>query len=107
MFRKNSWKLISLLIIILMFATACGGQKDLDPMKMTLALSSPHVWIQPVIAQCEGYYEEVGLDLEIVRFHFRTGSNGCLDRWSGGCCHHGHLTGHISFLPGPAHGNSG
>ena len=50
MFRKKIWKLVSLLIIVLMFATACGGQKSVDPMKMTLALSSPHVWIQPVIA---------------------------------------------------------
>jgi len=39
-----------------------------ETMELSLALSSPHVWIQPVIAHCEGYYEQVGLDVELVRF---------------------------------------
>ena len=81
MFKKKIWKMISLAIIILMFATACGGKKEAEPMSLTIALSSPHVWIQPVIAQCEGFYEEVGLEVELVRF---TSGRAAMDALVGG-----------------------
>jgi len=81
MSRRNLWKLLLVAIIILMVATACGGQKEDESMKLTVALSSPHVWIQPVIAECQGYYDEVGLEVEHVRF---TSGRAAMDALIGG-----------------------
>lgn len=81
MFRRNVWQMIILVTIILIFATACGGEEEAESMQLTVALSSPHVWIQPVIAECEGYYEEVGLEVEHVRF---TSGRAAMDALIGG-----------------------
>ena len=81
MFRRNVWKMISLVIIILMIATACGSQEEPESMQLTVALSSPHVWIQPVVAECQGFYEDVGLEVEHVRF---TSGRAAMDALIGG-----------------------
>ena len=79
MFGKNTWKVIFLVVVMLMPTTALGSQNE--NMKLTLALSSPHVWIQPVIAQSEGYFKEVGLEVKIVRF---TSGRAAMDALIGG-----------------------
>lgn len=81
MFRRKSWKLISLLLAIMIVSAACGGSAEEESMELTVALSSPHVWIQPVIAECQGYYEEVGVDVEHVRF---TSGRAAMDALIGG-----------------------
>lgn len=81
MFKKKIWKVLSLIIVMLMVATACGGGQESESMEITVALSSPHVWIQPVIAECQGYYDEVGLDVEHVRF---TSGRAAMDALIGG-----------------------
>ena len=50
-------------------------------MQLTVALSSPHVWIQPVVAECQGFYEDVGLEVEHVRF---TSGRAAMDALIGG-----------------------
>lgn len=57
------------------------ASEDLVPMDLSIALSSTHVWIQPVIAQCQGFYEKVGLNVEIVRF---TSGRAAMDALIGG-----------------------
>jgi len=81
MSKRNFWRMMSLTIIILMVATACGGQEDGESMQLTVALSSPHVWIQPVVAECQGFYDDVGLEVEHVRF---TSGRAAMDALIGG-----------------------
>ncbi len=81
MFKRKSWKLISLLLATMIVSAACGGSAEEESMELTVALSSPHVWIQPVIAECQGYYEEVGVDVEHVRF---TSGRAAMDALIGG-----------------------
>lgn len=88
------------LTVIGMLVTACANQPITDDaapkentapeentmeqaerIELSVALSSPHVWIQPVIAQCEGYYKQVGLDVELVRF---TSGRAAMDALIGG-----------------------
>ena len=55
-------------VIVALFAASVAPAAE-TPIKLTLAqANSPHVWIQPEIALHQGYFEEVGLDVEIVRF---------------------------------------
>lgn len=81
------------LFLIVMFGvlaiTSCGAQpaeiveeqQSLVPIEIKVALSSPHVWIQPVVAQYEGFFEQVGLDVELIKF--ATGKL-CMDALVGG-----------------------
>ena len=57
------------------------GRNGAVGLTLDLALSSPHVWIQPVIAQSEGYFKEVGLEVKIVRF---TSGRAAMDALIGG-----------------------
>ena len=83
--KRNVWRLVLCLVTVGVLMTACGNQPTEEPteapIKLTLALGSPEVWIQPVIAQAEGYFEDVGLDVEIVRF---TSGRAAMDALIGG-----------------------
>ncbi len=78
MSRDRVRRPILYMVVIALLLAACGDDDTapvettaapVETMELKLALSSPHVWIQPVIAHCEGYYEQVGLDVELVRFN--------------------------------------
>lgn len=99
MLKNKVWQFVLSMIIIALLATACTqtppeveapaeeapieeeAAEEVEVMDLALAISSPHVWIQPVIAECQGYYEEVGLNVELVRF---TSGRAAMDALIGG-----------------------
>ncbi len=66
MSRDRVRRPILYMVVIALLLAACGDDDTapvettaapVETMELKLALSSPHVWIQPVIAHCEGYYD--------------------------------------------------
>lgn len=88
MHKSKVWHLAISLIIVGTLLTVCNNQptkaatvKAEKPIKLKVALASPYVWIQPVIAQSEGFFKDVGLDVELVRF---TSGRAAMDSIVGG-----------------------
>ncbi len=60
-------KVVLTLLLSAIFVFLFTGQSFAAD-KLTFAISSPHIWIHPIIAQCEGLYEQAGLDVQMIEF---------------------------------------
>lgn len=65
--KSSVSKVVRILVLSVVFLSLFISQSFAAD-EITLAVSSPHIWIQPIIAQCEGYYEQAGLNVKMIEF---------------------------------------